>query len=123
MSIIYFAKLETGVFTLKVTLKIDDRMVTVDVLTERINGLLKTKKHLCGNCQALLCSTDDKIACEIVKRGVKTDNRYYVFKCDGYKKMNFTSRDLTSDSNLDDTRKYRDRTYSINNPEVRSRYI
>ena len=108
---------------MKVTLKIDDRMVIVDVLTERINELLKTKKHLCGNCQALLCSTDDKIAREVVKRGVKTDNRYYVFKCDGYKRIDFTSRGLTSDNNLDDTRKYRARTYSINNPEVRSRYI
>lgn len=57
----------------------------VDVISSEIRDIIRKKKHLCGGCQALVCRVNDRLASEVVKEGVRTRERYYVFDCDGYK--------------------------------------
>ena len=103
--------------------KKNGQIFNVDVISSEIKDIIRNKKHLCGGCQALVCRANDRLASEVVKEGVSTSERYYVFECDGYKAMD-TSYFLRRTSSLheresqidSDIKKYGGITYRISHP-------
>jgi len=111
---------------MNIVVKSNGEILNVDVLRSEIVDIIGKRKHLCGGCKALVCSTNDILASEIIKEGLRTNERYYVFECDGYDAMdasyfaNRTSLNERSDNSV--IRKYAGVSYSITHPNIRKRF-
>lgn len=83
---------------------------------ETLNKVLQKKPHICASCASVACGENRSLKNAIVKSGVSTVDRDYIYECDGY----IEGRQITP---LKDDEKQKinsdERTYKIIHPTVR----
>ncbi len=87
-------------------------------ITMEMEKIAKRHKHICGDCKAVACLGGTRLKDALIKFGVQTPERYYVFKCDDFQRMLYDDGETVSKDSA--VQKYSTRIYQIVHPNVRS---
>ncbi|MBR3897918.1 MAG: hypothetical protein IKJ43_01395 [Bacilli bacterium] len=89
--------------------------INVNVIESSMKKLLKKKPHLCASCGSVACGENRSLQNVIVKTGIRTLDRDYIFECSGYEKRD----EFTPSVQEQGTDKVDSRVYRIAHPTVR----